>query len=373
MQTTRRSSPGAALTEYLWIVLILVLLTLSLVGFFGFELYRWTIRTKQSLDTGTPQPKPIRDTPDSHLDIGGPDPSPPVGPTPQMALGTAGADPFALGGGSARVPPSTRATGGEDVNHPTGWRPENLLGDMTQEDDVDTTLYEDGRCFCASSLAARVLAGEDAVDRLLADLAWSALNGTIRNLAGTPPAVDCIPRDEFLRRLDRLRDKLANQSLTFRDLAEMQDLLYRAYGDIEKNTGGESVGILKLRQLGNPRDAQGKPLKTAWTGNNVFTQAGATDVVTAMNRLQPGESMLLAISGSGGPPRHAILVGRDSAGRQYLYDPAAHTTIDPTGRLVPQMVYQDRDAATVDHYLNNLQAGMPDGTRGFMMTTPARY
>jgi len=32
-----------------------------------------------------------------------------------------------------------------------------------------------------------------------------------------------------------------------------------------------------------------------------------------------------------------------------------------------------RDAATVDHYLNNLQAGMPDGTRGFMMTTPARY
>lgn len=376
-----RDRRGASAAEWIIIVLLMVFVGVGLITVFGRSLVRRLTAASNSLDTGNPQSKTQIPIPGNADQVGAPGNAPVApGNLPTISAPPANAPTTNPGSSfNARTPDRTPANSGLTLANPTGWDPATILPGMTQIDQNLSTNFDNVRCACASALASRIMAGPEAVDRLLADLMRRAGNGTAPNYsAGPPPMVGNIPLDQYQARLGALRDRLANQSLDHGDLGEIQELLYQAYSIVPTSGGtffysaAGAQNYQAIMELGNGVDPGGTRIGAPGAANNTVTNPNSAQLATNINNLQTGESMTLGVdefgpAGPDGNPDHFIVVGRDPSGRVYLYDPWPHSA-PGAAAVPPQLVYYDNNQAVFDYYMNNT---MPTG--GFIQYSPVRH
>ncbi len=376
------SRRGASTTEVIVIVFLMVAVGVAVVTVFGHRIARRFSGASESLDEGRGQGMSARGVPANLDQVGNPGnapvltgPLPTVNPVTSDPLGTGNPNP-GPGGVPARTPDDNAAVGGATLARPTGWDPASMLAGMTQIDGNGGTQWDGVRCGLATALATRILAGPEAVDRLLADLARRARDGSIPNSsAGPPPMVGRFTVDQYIARLGTLRDRLENMSLDHGDLGMIQELMFEGYGKIGPppnwtywQDGPGTPGYQRVLELGGGVDPGGGRIGAPNGGNNQFTQSNRATVVQHTNALGPGESITLGVAEFGGSADHFIAVGRDPSGRVYLYDPWPHTTGGAPGTPAPQLVYYDQNPQMFDYYLDNYQ---PPG--GFMEYSPVRH
>lgn len=370
---------GATATEYIIIVSIMVILGMTLVVVFGKMIARRFKSAAHALATGSVS-NVGEAIPTTAAEVGGPGAAPVVtGPLPTVNPVTS--DPHGTGnpnpgpaGVAARTPDNTQVSNGLSLGNPTGWDPATILGGMTQVDGNPQTAWDNVRCAMASALATRVMAGPQAVDRLLADLQRRALAGTIPNYTNPPPMIGTIPVDQYVAQLGTLRDRLANQSLDHADLGLIQELMFEGYGKTTPpqwtywQDGPGQPGYQQVLNLGGGVDGAGNPIGAPGAANNQVTQSNRATIVNHMNGLSPGQSITLGVAEFGGQADHFIAVGRDASGRIYMYDPWPHTTGGAPGTPAPQLVYYDQNPQMFDYYLDHYQ---PPG--GFWEYSPVRH
>ncbi len=376
-----RGRRAAASSEWIIIAFLMIAVGVALVTAFGRNLSRRFAGSTQALDNGTPIAKSAPVAPLNSDFIGGPGAAPNVpGTLPTVSAPAPGAATTNPGGGfAARTPDDTEVTPGLTLAHPNAWNPQAILAGMTQIDQNPQTNWDNVRCALASALASRVMAGPEAVDRLLADLMLRANNGTVPNYsAGPPPMVGAIPLDQYIQTLGDLRDRLAGQTLDHRDLGTIMELMYEGYSLTSGGAGtyfytaGGPQNYQAVMELGQGVDPGGNRIGAPGSANNQATTMTPAQLATSVNNLRPGESITLGVdefgpSGPDGSPDHFIVVGRDANGRPYLYDPWPHTA-PPGSPVPPQLVYYENNQAVYDYYLQNTQP-----TGGFIVYSPVRH
>lgn len=371
---------GAASTEWIAIVFLMVVIGVALVTVLGRNLARRAVGTVQSLDQGTPIAKSALPEPTTAAQVGAPGPAPIArGPLGNVAAPAAG-DPVTNPGGTAaaRTPDDTLVAGDWSLGNPTGWNPAAILAGMSQVDqgrEQPGAAWDTVRCALASALASRIVAGPEAVDRLLLDLQLRARNGSMPNSTpGPPPTVGGYTVDEYVAMLGQLRDRLASQTLDHADLGLIQALMYEGYSlrNVPDGGGGTMQGTFfqagagaqnyqAVMELGRGVDSTGATIGPPGSANNQFQRVNSGQLAANITALQPGESMTLGVDeftpgvgwGGDGNPDHFILVGRDAAGRPYIYDPWPHPAPAAGGPAPSQFVYFDQNPEIYQWYLQN--------------------
>ena len=170
-----------------------------------------------------------------------------------------------------------------------GWDGSKILSALTQFD-TQGGKDQDVRCAAASFLAGAIMAGPEALKRVLQRLETAVKN----------------PEDQ--KTLRNVQYQLDQGTATHGDLSQIQELLFRTYGTPgASGMSGEQQATMRQELTGikhAPRYSE-SPEKTA----------------QRLQKLKNGESFTASILQDNGAG-HAVQVGRDQEGRLYVYDPA---------------------------------------------------
>jgi len=169
------------------------------------------------------------------------------------------------------------------------WDGARILNALTQFD-TQGGAHQNIRCAAASFLAGAIVAGPEALGRVIDRLQWQVLSHEDRNA------------------LQHLQNQLSQGTATHGDLSKLQEILFRRYA-----TSGQP-GMMPAEQARMRRELTGKP-----HGNSQFEDPEQTE--RRLQSLKNGQSFTLSIINEAGGG-HAVQVGRDQQGRLYVYDPA---------------------------------------------------
>ncbi len=333
---------GAAKTEYIVIVIGVAILCLGVVTAFGRNIVRRFMGASKALDEGRPNSGGLYDL----GNVAALNAIPPINAVGNLANITPSANALVAPGAGAPAPLGNAPHyGGGTIGNPTGWDPEEILRDLMQVDRRADTVFDPQRCTRTSHLAAAVMCGPGAVQRIIDDLAREIQAGR-QPFPQVPGGPVPISPAQALRDLSRIRSRLDSQSFDQNDsgrLLEVMSHYHQAQGASNTVVGLWPSGMNnELGQpLGNP---QSRPIT-----QGPMTQAQWQAVV---NGLQPGEAIRHVIEwpgpGAGAiPTNHTTLIGRDRDGRLYAFDPA------PKAPGQSQIVYSDTNPDQFNFYLNN--------------------
>ncbi len=352
-----------------------------------------TSPTKPSIDLSGPSapvgPAPVRPTPT-------PSDEPPLDPDWLIGEDVTDAD---LGGrgvghGEARVPddmkvwPDPPAGGDEERGE---WDPRRVLENMTQFDhDKIRTTRDDLRCTLASEVAARAMNGVSYLLHLVLELIGRAEavvdpgksgppakpQAVIPNFESLPSGnrVGKLPASDYLARLRDVKAELNKETLTFGDLGELQELMYEAYANVTREHGGTSIERCSdLNALCNGVDPQGNDIGPAHSDNNTWRTCDREQMLGKLRGLPRGGTCMIRVRCAGAGGDHDILMGKDSEGRLYLYDPFPHGEL--SGRKdIPQLHYLDgpkRDDDLTEVMLRNYESS--GGATPYTVHSPVVY
>ncbi len=190
------------------------------------------------------------------------------------------------------------------------WSGPRILKALTQYD-TQNGANQNVRCAAASFLAGAIMAGPEALGRVVERLKLRGL----------------VPED--LERLQDIQQRLSQSTATHGDLSLLQEMLFRRYA-----SAGEA-GMLAEEQSRMRRELTGQTHRSRRLEAPEKTEQRLKD-------LKNGQSFTLSILNEAGTG-HAVQVGRDLEGRLYLYDPAP-----PEGQ--PQLIGPDEPL--FDAYVN---------------------
>ncbi len=226
---------------------------------------------------------------------------------------------------------------GHTLNNPGGaWRTEDLLNEFTQ---LDANTYGDKRCAPSCAIAAALQAGPEAFERLVRNLRKQIILG---RAPANPAPLNGLGRPEMEEILARIAEKLETQSLTRWEIGLVTDILARFHqADFTEGAGAEASAT--MMHVGSTGERSAGPVPADGTGFRRWIE----------ENLRPGEVIRSSVDTNGDTDRirgnhHAILIGRDSRGRIYLYDPF------PKVGDQHQMMYRQDDTARFDYYLDEM-------------------
>jgi len=348
----RAERRGASMAEYGIVITVIAIVLIVFVTGFGRRLTKMFRSASHSLDEGEPMGRsPLELASVSNVPGPGNAPNPPLPlqtlPANEATAAASGLPITPPGHAPANPPARARddlpAYGGSSLANVDSFDPSTILVDMTQIDQHGDTPSDPIRCARAAYLAAAVLAGPDAVRRLINDLARNIINGTT-------PGGGRLTNAEALLILARVRDRLDEGTFDHGDLGYLQQMIADYY--VNPNTGMTQAQYPQMIGLGNPD-----------TSATAYTTQGGPAFLNSINALTPGQSYIVGVNWNGnGPSHHATTVGRDENGRIYWYDPW------PKNGGPPQIVYHDRNPDQFREYLNS---EMPVG--GFPTRGPFRF
>lgn len=195
--------------------------------------------------------------------------------------------------GAARVPDSTPIFKNGAIDRGA------VLADFTQHDANAATVSDADRCGTTALVASAIAAGGKEgllklIDRLRPGLASGA--------HAVPPA--------DIRDLDRIRAAVANGTATHGDLGKLADTIFQGWNAAD-NDG--TAAIL---------DGDLHSLYTTAGMNPPTITAGQS--VNPRDLFQPGQSWPIGIrTGGSDTPNHWCVIGRDTTGKPFVYDPDA--------------------------------------------------
>ncbi len=225
--------------------------------------------------------------------------------------------------------------GGHHLGNMTGeWDPEGLLNRFTQ---WDAKSCQNVRCAPTCAVAAAAMGGPEALRRLVERFRESLIHGrTSENPAErlSPQAAEAT--------LDDLLGRIENGTVTREDMGVVDELMARYYQQ-DPILGASKQAATEMMALGAKSSRPADSLPANASELRSFVQ----------DKLKPGEVVRSAVDTDGDTDssqgnHHAVLIGKDASGREYLYDPL------PKQAGTPQIVYRDSNPQQYDYYLENM-------------------
>ena len=222
-----------------------------------------------------------------------------------------------------------------DVTH-THWNGPEILGQLSQVDDVATTseASDNNRCGAAAVLAPHILQGPDAVSRVTERLEASRIVDPQNPPEGDNRSVDQIRQDnlryrnelrerygdrrsfasirEDNERLRVIRGRVQSGQANYGDMCQLQDIMYRSSGGNNGLTPNQVNG-LNHRVSGDGTSAAGNALHSPPASREYRHIRRDNSYVMFMDSTPTGTS--------DDSQDHFVTVGRDGQGHLYVYDP----------------------------------------------------
>lgn len=214
------------------------------------------------------------------------------------------------------------------------WNGAQILSRVSQLETNEPSSANDQerRCGQAAVLAGAVMAGPDATARL------------VERLADSPQVSD--PRERM--DLYGLRQRILDGTATHGDLSRLQQYMYQAYSRAAGGTDADGMTVME-QDLADKTDVPPEqntigPDATLSNGEGL-TRETPTATRHRVGSLKNGQSFVLNVKmdPKEDEVHHFVTVGRDQAGRTYVYDPYPRLN-------QPNIIYQDKDSEAFNHY-----------------------